>query len=120
MEKHTSSTRVITAKVLELYDSIVNSALLVRRVNITANHLAYEWECETDSSFEQTDMFTDYTHAKEREEKEQSALEKERRIQKATIELKNRFGKNAIIRGTNLQEGATTIERNRQIGGHRA
>ncbi len=120
IDRMTSSTYLITDALLKLYDRITDPKLLVRRINITATGLASENEAKEKERFEQTDMFTDYSDYDAKKEKEKRFLEKERKIQKTTIELKNRFGKNAILKGTNLQEGATTIDRNNQIGGHRA
>ena len=116
----TSSTMLIMKAVMELYDKIVNPKLLVRRVNISANHVVSESEAKQKQSFEQLDLFTDYEELQKRREQEEKELKKERALQEATIELRNRFGKNAILKGTNLQEGATTKDRNNQIGGHRA
>lgn len=97
-----NSTRKIMRAVLDLYDRIVSPQLMVRRVNISANHLTTE-------GFEQFDLFTD-----------PAERERERKMQKAMLEIKKKYGKNAMIKGMNLEEGATTIERNRQIGGHKA
>ncbi len=98
----TSSTKKIMAGVLEVYDRIVDPRLTIRRLNITANNLR-------EQEFEQIDWFTD-----------PKDLEKEKKLQKMTISLKKKFGKNALLKGMNLSEGATTIERNNQIGGHKA
>ena len=116
----TSSTMLIMKAVMELFDKIVNPKLLVRRVNISANHVIPESEVQQNQSFEQLDLFTDYEELQKKREQEEKSLKKERAIQEATIELRNRFGKNAILKGTNLQEGATTKDRNKQIGGHHA
>ena len=116
----TSSTMLIMKAVMELFDKIVNPKLLVRRVNISANHVIPESEVQQNQSFEQLDLFTDYEELQKKREQEEKSLKKERAIQDATIELRNRFGKNAILKGTNLQEGATTKDRNKQIGGHHA
>lgn len=116
----TSSTMLIMKAVMELFDKIVNPKLLVRRVNISANHVIPESEIQQNQSFEQLDLFTDYEELQKKREQEEKSLKKERAIQEATIELRNRFGKNAILKGTNLQEGATTKDRNKQIGGHHA
>ena len=70
-------------------------------------------------TYEQLNLFTDYMASKERQEAEQKTLEKERKMQQAMIEIKKKFGKNALLKGMNLEEGATMKERNRQIGGHR-
>ena len=116
----TSSTMLIMKAVMELFDKIVNPKLLVRRVNISANHVIPESEVQQNQRFEQLDLFTDYEELQKKREQEEKSLKKERAIQEATIELRNRFGKNAILKGTNLQEGATTKDRNKQIGGHHA
>ena len=102
--KLTSSTSVIKDHMLKLYDRIVTPGVSVRRITISANDLK-----EEQSSYIQYDIFTDV-------EKE----EQERKLQKAMIEIQDRFGKNAMLKGTDLLDGATTIERNSQIGGHRS
>lgn len=117
--KHTSSTALIMRAVMELFDKIVNPRLLVRRVNISANHVVPEGEVK-EVSFEQLDLFTDYETLEKQRENEAREQKKERALQEATIKIKNKFGKNAIMRGTSLQEGATARDRNNQIGGHHA
>ena len=120
IEKHTSSTRLIMQAAIELYDRIVDKRLLVRRINISANHILPEGLAENKKVYEQLDLFTDYELLEKQRRKEEQELIKERKLQEAMIEVKNMFGKNAILKGVNLQEGATTLDRNRQIGGHRA
>ena len=113
LEKPTSSAKKIIAAVLELFDRIVNPMLLIRRVNIVANHMTTEAkERERVQTF---DLFEDM-------DAQEQAMEQERReraVQRAILEIKNRFGKNAILKGSNLEEDAMTRERNEQIGGHR-
>lgn len=116
----TSSTRVITDAVMELYDSIVDPDLLVRRVTVVANRLVKETEVREAESFEQLDLFTDYTALVKEKEAEAAKLAKERKLQEAMLSVKKKYGKNAMLKGMNLQEGAMTMERNRQIGGHKA
>jgi len=118
--RHTSSGMQITATVLELFDRIVDRNLLVRRINLSANHVLPETEVKTTASYDQLDLFTDYETERKRRIKEEIDLRKERSLQEAMIDIKHRFGKNAVLKGTNLQEGATTVERNQQIGGHKA
>lgn len=118
--RFTSSTMLITDAALKLFDDIVNKDLLVRRVNISANHIKNESDVQEKPQYEQLDLFSDYEEIQKQREKEDKALQKERAIQKATLEIKERYGKNAILKGFNLQEGATTIQRNMQIGGHAA
>lgn len=117
--EETSSLTLIQDAVTELFDRIVNPLLFVRRVHITANNIKSENDV-SEPAYEQTDMFTDYSKTDAEREKRRILLDKERRIQKATVEVRSRFGKNSLIKGINLLDGGTTIERNKQIGGHRA
>ena len=120
LPEHTASSREIIRAVMELYDRIVNPDLLVRRVNVTANHVIEEKQAQKKERYEQLNLFTDYGK-KELEEKEAAeAKEREKHLQHALLEIKKRYGKNAVLKGMNLEEGATTIERNSQIGGHKA
>lgn len=116
----TSSTKLITEKVMELYDRIVDRGLLVRRMYVVANHVVPESMTQKNREYEQTDLFTDYEELKRREETAEAAKKEERRLQDAVISIKHRYGKNAILRGTNFMEGATMRDRNGQIGGHKA
>ena len=117
--RQTSSTRLITEAVLALYDRIVDPHLLVRRLNLTTNHVVYEDTVSHQQQPTQLDLFTDYDAIQAKEQREQEELDKERRMQEVQLAIKQRFGKNAILKGMNFQEGATAIERNAQIGGHR-
>lgn len=112
----TASTRIIMDAVTELYDRIVDPQLLVRRMNVVANNLSSEISLKQSCNFQQLDLFADPVQQKE----ETAALEKERRKQQAMISIRKKYGKNAILKGMNFQEGATTRERNGQIGGHKA
>ena len=122
LKKYTSSTRQITQAVMELFDRIVDKDLLVRRINMAATHVISEADAkaQNETSFEQLDLFTDYSARQLQNEKENMELEKERKMQAAMLEIKKKFGKNAILKGMNLQEGATAKDRNQQIGGHKA
>ena len=115
----TSSTREIMDAVTELYERIVDPLLLVRRLNVTANHVIPEEKAAEEDSCEQMDLFADFGLDEERV-KTQEEREKEKRRQKAVLEIQKRYGKNAILKGMNFEEGATTRERNAQIGGHKA
>lgn len=119
LEEHTASTKLIMKAVMELYDRIINKNLLVRRINITANHIINESEIEKKDNFEQIDMFTDYTGLEKQRKQQEIKLQKEKNIQKAVLDIKKKYGKNAILKGMNFQEGGTTIERNGQVGGHK-
>lgn len=116
----TSSNKLIMDGVVGLFDEIVNPILMVRRVNIVANHIVDEKTIVRQETFEQLDLFTDYEVKKEEEEEEALRLEKEKNLQHAVLAIKKKYGKNAILKGMNLQEGATTKDRNKQIGGHKA
>lgn len=116
----TSSTRLIMDATLELYDRIVDENLLVRRINVTANHIVPEDSVLLEKPAEQLDLFTDYEALERKRQEEDAELERERRRQHAIITLQKKFGKNAVLKGMNLQNGATTKERNEQIGGHKA
>lgn len=118
--RQTSSTMLIMNAVIDLFDRIVDKNLLVRRVNITANHVVDENSLVKQPSIEQLDLFTDYDAVQKKSEEHEAALEREKKVQEAVIKIKNKFGKNAVLKGMNLEEGATTVDRNRQIGGHKA
>jgi DNA polymerase V len=153
--RHTSSSRRITDAVLDLYDRIVDPALLVRRIYLATNHIIDETAPRKaspaagaadllsvlpadgpddtsiassnehsghsgHSEWQQLDLFTDYEALEREKEREQAALEKERRLQEAMLSIRRKYGKNAILKGTSLQEGATMRERNQSIGGHKA
>ncbi len=120
MQEFTSSTAKIMDAVMALYDRIVNKDLLVRRINITANHLKDEKDLLQEDSYEQMDLFTDYKAVEEERAKEKKIRERERRAQEAVLAIKKKYGKNAILKGMNLEEGAQTVARNSQIGGHKA
>jgi len=118
----TSSSRLIIEATMSLYDRIINDKLTVRRINVTANHVVTEQEAvqARESAPEQLDLFTDYEELARKRELEDNALRRERRMQQTVIAIKKKYGKNAILKGMNLQEGATAKDRNRQIGGHKA
>lgn len=120
LDRQTSSTQIILHAVMDLYDQIINPNLLIRRVTITANHLVDEAQAKERVQYEQMDLFTDYAALERKKKKEAEMLSKERKLQEAMLSVKKKFGKNAVLKGMNLQEGATAIERNQQIGGHKA
>jgi DNA polymerase V len=120
LKRMTSSTKLIMEAVMGVFNEKVNPNLLVRRVNIVANHITDEKEANKQVTYEQLDLFTDYKREEVKEENEAEMLEKEKSLQHTMLNIKKKYGKNAILKGTNLQEGATTRERNKQIGGHKA
>ena len=118
---YTSSTKKIMEAASALFDRIVDSALLVRRLNIVAGHVISERDVPVQQNEgEQMDLFTDYAALDAQRKQEQAALAKERKMQETMLSIKNKFGKNAILKGMNLEDGATAKDRNAQIGGHRA
>ena len=120
LERMTSSSRLITEAVMSLYDRIINPDLLVRRINLTTNNVVEESKASELNTPIQLDLFTDYEELERKRNEEKAALEKERKMQEAVLSIKKRFGKNAILKGLNYEEGATAKERNQQIGGHKA
>ena len=121
LDGHTSSTRKIMCAVSELFDRIVDKNLLVRRMYVVANHVLPEADApKKNDGAVQLDLFTDYAAEEEKQKAEDAALERERKIQAATLAIKKKYGKNAILKAMNLEEGATAKDRNAQIGGHKA
>jgi DNA polymerase V len=120
LDRQTSSTHIIMDAVTKLFDRIVDKNLLVRRITVVANHVVDEKSVEKKEEFVQLDLFTDYDALREQQEQEETALEREKRIQQAMLSIKKKYGKNAILKGMNLEEGATAKSRNSQIGGHKA
>ena len=116
--RKTASTKLITEAVLKAYDEVVNPDLLIRRINLTANRVVPEDTASQGAAPYQLSLFE--TFDEEQLKREDAELERERKIQETLIGIKNKFGKNAILKGLNLQEGATAKDRNEQIGGHKA
>lgn len=120
LDRYLSSTKLITGAMMNLFDRIDDPKLLVRRITITANRVIDEKAAQRKDEYQQLDLFTDYKAEEVRQREEQTELEREKRMQKAMLDIKHKFGKNAILKGMNLQEGATAKDRNSQIGGHKA
>ncbi len=122
LKSHTSSSSLITQSALTLYKEIVDSSLLIRKITISANKLQYEndYTSAPKSESEQLSFFVDYDALEEDKKNEAIQLAEERSIQNAMLEIKNKYGKNSILKGTSLQKGATAKNRNNQIGGHKA
>ena len=121
LDFYTSSTKKIMSAASALYDRIIDTDLLVRRLNIVAGHVLPENEVpSSEVGGEQMDLFTDYDAIESQRKQEQIELDRERKMQETMLAIKNKFGKNAILKGMNLEEGATAKDRNQQIGGHRA
>lgn len=116
----TSSTKLIIEAMMELFDRIINRNLLVRRINVVACKVVDESLADDEPEYTQLDLFTDYEKLEREKEQEKKQLAKERQMQQAVLDIKKKFGKNAILKGMNLEDGATAISRNGQIGGHKA
>ena len=116
IDHKTSSTRIIMENTLKLYNKIADKNLLIRKINITANKVVNEKEAQNIKTFQQIDMFTSYEEIKNEEEREK----KEKELQKAVIDIKNKYGKNAIHKGMNFEKSGTMRDRNNQVGGHKA
>ena len=114
----TSSSKYITEEIIKLYDKIINKNLLTRRITIVANNLTNINELKSTPKIEQFDLFTDYKKLEEEQLKIKKQEQEENKLQQTLLDIKNKYGKNAILRGMNLEEGSTAIERNSQIGGH--
>lgn len=117
--RHTSSTKIIMDAAMDLFDRIADENLLIRRVNVTANH-GIDESTVPDEVQEQLDLFTNYEEVQKKQAEEATELARERNRQKAVIKITKKYGKNAILKGMNFEDGAMTRNRNQQIGGHRA
>ena len=118
--KYSSSSNLIIEAVADLFDRVVDRNLFIRRINVTANHVLNETEIpQAPVEEEQLDLFETSAERKQKQEEEQAKLDKEKRLQRAILDIKKKMGKNAMLRGMNLLEGATAKERNQQVGGHR-
>lgn len=116
--RQTSSTKLIMEKTMELYRQIVNPELLVRRMYVVANHVIPERDVKEESM--QYSLFNNVEELERQREREKVDLEREQSLQKTMLSIKDKYGKNAILKGMNFQDGATTIERNGQVSGHKA
>lgn len=119
LKYQTSSTKLIVEAVMELFNRIMDKNLLIRRINLTANRVVPESSIQNANRSEQLDLFTDYDVQQQKRAKEHANLEREKRAQKALLDIKKKFGKNAVLKGMSLMNGATIIERNKLIGGHK-
>ena len=122
LDHKTSSSKKIIEAVMNLYEKIINDKLLVRRINITANNVVNISEIQednTNNNFEQMDLFSNYKELEKKRKEEKKKEKDERELQKTMLDIKKKYGKNAILKGMNFEDGGTTIERNEQIGGHK-
>ncbi|MCQ3035889.1 MAG: DNA methylase [Bacilli bacterium] len=117
--RYTSSTELIRDAAVRIFERIVNKKLLIHRINIAMGNVIPEDEIKY-LDYEQLDLFSDFKEQEIANEKLEEALKEEKKLQETILNIKNKYGKNSLIKGTDLQEGATTLERNQQIGGHKA
>lgn len=120
LSRYSSSSREIVDAAVRLYDRIVDPKLLVRRVYVVAGRVLPEGDAPEEPKAEQLDLFSDYTHVEEREAEDKAVREREKKRQAAILAIQRKYGKNAILKGMNFEDGAMTRERNGQVGGHRA
>lgn len=121
LSRATSSTKRIMDAATTLYEQITDKNLLLRRITLTANHVINETDAAAqDTQYQQLDLFTDYHALEMQEAEEKAALEREKKMQLAVLSIKKKFGKNAVLKGMNFEDGATAAMRNQQIGGHKA
>jgi len=119
LSQYSSSTSQIVSAALSLYDRIVDPALLIRRFTLTAARVIPKEKAASTDSYEQINLFASAEESAEKE-RQKKALEKEHKIQNAILSIRGKYGKNALLKGYNFEEGATARDRNRQIGGHKA
>lgn len=120
LKRKTSSTHLITDAIMELYERITDKNLLIRRITIAVNKVIPESEIPQENESVQLSLFEDPYERMQKEQEEEDALAQEKRMQEAILGIKKKYGKNAILKGMSLQEGATAKDRNAQVGGHKA
>ncbi|MBQ6450606.1 MAG: DNA methylase [Solobacterium sp.] len=120
LKQRTSSSKLITDAVMKLYARIADKRLLVRRIGITCANVVDEKYAEDDHRFDQLDLFADTEETVRKIDEEREALAREHKVQEAILSIRRKYGKNAVLKGTDFQEGATMRERNKQIGGHKS
>ena len=121
LDDYTSSSHRIMNAAVDLFDRLIDPTLLIRRLNIVANHIIPEdTALQKKDRFTQLDLFTDYAAEEQKQKADAADLERERKLQEAMLSIRKKFGKNAVLKAMNLEEGATAKDRNNQIGGHKA
>ena len=120
IDHKTSSSKLLTENALKLYDRIINKDLLVKRINLVASNVVDKNKVKDMITYEQYDIFTDYNKLQKQRKEELKKEKEEDKLQHTLLDIKNKYGKNSILKGMNIEEGGTTIDRNNQIGGHRA
>jgi len=119
LDRFSSTSSVLRKYIIELFDRIINKDLYVRRVYVIAGNVRNKEAVKNQKVYEQIDLFTDYEEKDKNDREEEKSIEKDNNLQEVLLDIKNKFGKNSIVKGMNLEEGGTAIERNGQVGGHR-
>lgn len=119
LDRFSSTSSVLRKYVVELFDRIINKDLYVRRVYVIAGNVRNKESIKNQKVYEQIDLFTNYEEKEKKDIEEEKSIEKDDNLQEVLLDIKNKFGKNSIVKGMNLEEGGTAIERNGQVGGHR-
>jgi len=119
LDRFSSTSSVLRKYVVELFDRIINKDLYVRRVYVIAGNVRNKESIKNQKVYEQIDLFTNYEEKEKKDIEEEKTIEKDDNLQEVLLDIKNKFGKNSIVKGMNLEEGGTAIERNGQVGGHR-
>ena len=119
LDRFSSTSSVLRKYVVELFDRIINKDLYVRRVYVIAGNVRNKESVKNQKVYEQIDLFTNYEEKEKKDIEEEKSIEKDDNLQEVLLDIKNKFGKNSIVKGMNLEEGGTAIERNGQVGGHR-
>ena len=119
LDRFSSTSSVLRKYIIELFDRIINKDLYVRRVYVIAGNVRNKESIKNQKVYEQIDLFTNYEEKEKKDIEEELSLEKDNNLQEVLLDIKNKFGKNSIVKGMNLEEGGTAIERNGQVGGHR-
>ena len=119
LDGFTSSVKVITKAIMKIFDSNVNKQLMIRRINIAADRVIRKEKADELLKVEQFDLFSDPEEVIQDKQSEKIEAKKEEDLAKAILDIRHRFGKNSVLKGTNFEEGATGIQRNSQIGGHK-
>lgn len=119
LDRFSSTSSVLRKYIIELFDKIINKDLYVRRVYVIAGNVRNKDSVKNQKVYEQIDLFTDYEEKEKKDIEEEKSIEKDNNLQEVLLDIKNKFGKNSIVKGMNLEEGGTAIERNGQVGGHR-
>ena len=118
LDYKTSSSKIISDAMIKLYDEIINPKLSVRRVTMAATKLAIEEKEKGKVRYRQLDLFSSLDEKTNKLDYNRGVLKEENNLQNAMLKIKEKYGKNAILKGMDLEDGATTMDRNRQIGGH--